>query len=158
MKAATIQEIKQELSDTSAAKLKQLCLHLAKFKKENKELLTYLLFESHDEASYIQEVKSGIEEGFKELPKSNNYLNKKTLRKILRIANKHIKYMASKQAEATILMHFCQELKSSGIPFQKTAALSNLYQQQIKKIKAAIATLHEDLQYDFHQQLNNLAI
>ncbi|MCX6207212.1 MAG: hypothetical protein NTZ19_13295 [Bacteroidetes bacterium] len=158
MKAASIQEIKQELSETSPAKLKQLCLHLAKFKKENKELLTYLLFESHDEASYINEVKAGIDEGFTELPKTNNYLNKKTLRKILRIANKHIKYMGSKQAEAIILMHFCNELKSSSIPFQKTAALTNIYLQQIKKIKAAIATLHEDLQYDFQQQLKELAI
>ena len=158
MKAATIQELKQELSDTSPAKLKQLCLHLAKFKKENKELLTYLLFEAHDEASYINEVKAGIDEGFTELPKANNYLNKKTLRKILRIANKHIKYMGSKQAEAIILMHFCNELKSSSIPFQKTTVLTNLYLQQIKKIKAAIATLHEDLQYDFQQQLNDLAI
>lgn len=66
--------------------------------------------------------------------------------------------MASKQAEASILMHFCKELKNSSIPFQKTAALTNIYLQQIKKIKAAIATLHEDLQYDFQQQLKELAI
>lgn len=158
MKAASIQELKLELNDTSAAKLKQLCLHLAKFKKENKELLTYLLFESHDEAAYILQVNAGIDEGFEELPKANNYLNKKTLRKILRIANKHIKYMSSKQGEATILMHFCERLKNSSIPFQKTTILNNLYQQQIKKIKAAIATLHEDLQYDFQQQLNDLSI
>jgi hypothetical protein len=158
MKAASIQELKQELSETSAPKLKQLCLHLAKFKKENKELLTYLLFESHDEASYIIQVNAGIDEGFIELPKANNYLNKKTLRKILRIANKHIKYMGSKQAEASILIHFCQSLKNSSIPFQKTTQLTNLYLQQIKKIKAAIATLHEDLQYDFQQQLKELSI
>lgn len=158
MKAASIQELKQELGETSPAKLKQLCLHLAKFKKENKELLTYLLFEAHDEASYINEVKASIDDGFTELPKANNYLTKKTLRKILRIANKHIKYMGSKQAEASILMHFCHALKNSSIPFQKTAVLTNLYLQQIKKIKAAIATLHEDLQYDFQQQLKDLAI
>jgi hypothetical protein len=158
MKAASIQEIKLELSETSAAKLKQLCLHLAKFKKENKELLTYLLFESHDEASYINEIKAGIDEGFAELPKANNYLNKKTLRKILRIANKHIKYMGSKQGEAAVLMHFCEQLKNSSIPFQKITILKNIYLQQLKKINAAIGSLHEDLQYDFHQQLKELAI
>jgi len=158
MKAASIQEIKLELSETSAAKLKQLCLHLAKFKKENKELLTYLLFESHDEAAYINEVKAGIDEGFAELPKANNYLNKKTLRKILRIANKHIKYMGSKQAEATILLHFCEQLKNSSISFQKITILKNIYLQQIKKINAAISSLHEDLQYDFEQQIKDLAL
>ena len=158
MKAASIQELKQELSETSPAKLKQRCLHLAKFKKENKELLNYLLFESHDEASYIEQVNAEIDEGFTELPNANNYLNKKSLRKILRIANKHIKYMASKQGEAMILIHFCQALKKSSIPFHKTTQLTNLYLQQIKKIKAAIASLHEDLQYDFQQQLKDLAI
>ena len=158
MKAASIQEIKLELSETSAAKLKQLCLHLAKFKKENKELLTYLLFESHDEAAYINEVKAGIDEGFAELPKANNYLSKKTLRKILRIANKHIKYMGSKQAEATILLHFCEQLKNSSIPFQKITILKNIYLQQIKKINVAISSLHEDLQYDFEQQIKDLAL
>lgn len=158
MKAASIQEIKSELNETSSAKLKQLCLHLAKFRKENKELLTYLLFEAHDETAYINEVKAGIDEGFAELPKANNYLNKKSLRKILRIANKHIKYMGSKQGEATILLHFCDKLKQSTIPFQKITILKNIYLQQIKKINVAIKSLHEDLQYDFQQQIKELNI
>jgi len=119
MKVASIQDLKQELNETNPAKLKLLCLHLAKFKKENKELLTYLLFEAHDEACYIKEVKASIDEGFTELPKSNNYLNKKTLRKILRIANYHIKYMGSKQAEAIILIHYCQQLKNQKYLFRK---------------------------------------
>ena len=40
MKAATIHEIKQELVTLKPAALSELCLRLAKFKKENKELLT----------------------------------------------------------------------------------------------------------------------
>ncbi|MBY0481530.1 MAG: hypothetical protein K2Q21_09250 [Chitinophagaceae bacterium] len=158
MKTATIQELKLELNETSSAKLRQLCLHLAKFKKENKELLTYLLFESQDEAAYINQVQSIIDEGFAELPKANNYLSKKSLRKTLRVTNKHIRYMGSKQAEAQILIYFCKQLKGSKIPFQKTTVLLNLYLQQIKKIKAALATLHEDLQYDFMQEVEELSI
>ena len=53
MKAANIHEIKLELSATKQPRLVQLCLRLARFKKENKELLTYLLFEAHDDAGYI---------------------------------------------------------------------------------------------------------
>ncbi len=45
MKAVTIKKIKDELSDKSASELMDICLHLSKFKKENKELLTYLLFD-----------------------------------------------------------------------------------------------------------------
>ena len=42
MKAATVKEIKTELENLSPAALLPLTLRLAKFKKENKELLTYL--------------------------------------------------------------------------------------------------------------------
>ena len=156
MKAASIQELKQELNETNAADLRQLCLRLAKFKIENKELISYLLFNAHDEAGYIDSVKNLIDEEFLELPKPNTYLTKKSLRKILRIANKHIKYMGSKQADATIRIHFCNQMKLSKIPFQKTAVLKNLYQQQLKNIATAIAGLHEDLRYDFQQELNQL--
>ena len=62
MKAATIHEIKQELSTVKPGELVELCLRLGKFKKENKELLTYLLFEAHDEQGYIQGVKKEMDE------------------------------------------------------------------------------------------------
>ena len=42
MKAVTIKQLKDELAHKSASELKELCLHLSRFKKENKELLTYL--------------------------------------------------------------------------------------------------------------------
>ena len=157
MKTATIQEIKQELNGVAQGRLLDLCLRLAKFKKENKELLTYFLFEAHNEEAYINSVKILIDEGFTELPKANLYLTKKSLRKILRNTNKYIRYAGSKQAEVVLLIYYCKKLKDSGIPIQKSNLLINLYQQQIKKINAALQLLHEDLQYDYQQELNHLA-
>jgi hypothetical protein len=155
MKAASVHEIKQALMSNAAKELTELCLRLAKFKKENKELLTYLLFEAHNEEAYIIEVNQQITDEFDQIdPGQNLYFIKKTLRKILRIANKHIRYTGSKQAEVAILLHFTTSLKKSGIPFMKSTALANLYKQQIKKIHAALGTLHEDLQYDYLQMLN----
>ena len=43
MKAVTVKEIKTELSHRSHDEILKLCLELSKFKKENKELLTYLV-------------------------------------------------------------------------------------------------------------------
>src|SRR5215203_6161511 len=106
MKAASVNEIKQELKDLNALQLTELCLRLARFKKENKELLTYLLFEAHDLAGYILSVKEQMDENFAEINTSNIYFAKKTLRKILRLANKHIRYTGSKEAEAEILLHY----------------------------------------------------
>lgn len=77
MKTATISELKQELQTLAPGRLLELCLRLTKYKKENKELLTYLLFEANDEAGYISSVKATIDEDFGELPKANLYLSKK---------------------------------------------------------------------------------
>jgi hypothetical protein len=156
MKAATIQEIKQELTNLPAPKLAELCLRLAKFKKDNKELLTYLLFESTDLAEYIGNVKKEIDLGFEELPKPNLYLTKKSLRKVLRITAREIRYTGSPQAEVELLTYFLQKIKGSGIPIDKSPVLVNLYQNQLKKVRGVIATMHEDLQYDYLRELKKL--
>ena len=158
MKAASISDIKQELNNLPTAKLLELCLRLAKYKKDNKELLNYLLFEEHDEQAYITNVKKQTEEEFEEINKSNLYFVKKSLRKILRTITKHIRYTSSKQAEVELIMHFCSTLKNAGIPLKNSTVLNNLYQSQIKKVAKVIATLHEDLQYDYLKELDNLAL
>ncbi|MFN8298331.1 MAG: hypothetical protein U0T75_04430 [Chitinophagales bacterium] len=157
MKAATVQELKEELKHLPAGKVLELCLRLARFKKENKELLTYLLFEAHDEQEFIKGVQQEVDQQFAEIPKGNSlYLVKKTLRKILRGVNKYIRYSGNKTTEAELLLYYIERLKTSGIPFQKSPVLVNLYNQQLKKVKAAVGSLHEDLQYDFEQRIEAL--
>ena len=157
MKVASIHEIKQELGALPPGELVELCLRLAKFKKESKELLTYLLFESHHLDGYIASVKEYITLEFDGLGTGNLYFAKKTLRKILRITNKHIRFTGSKQAEVELLLFFCGKMRRSGIKMEKSVQLVNLYTQQLRKIEKALATMHEDLQYDFRRQLDNLA-
>ncbi len=156
MKAASISEIKNELGNLAPARLAELCLQLAKYKKDNKELLSYLLFEENDQAAYIENVKKEIDNQFEEVNTSHLYFAKKTLRKILRITGKHIRYTGSKQAEAALLIYFCRKLKDSGIAFKTSTVLMNLYQSQLKKINAAIAGFHEDLQYDYLKEIKDL--
>lgn len=153
MRSATIQELKQELTSEKPARLIELCLRLARFKKENKELLTYLLFEAHDEESYIRSVKSEITELFGTINQSHLYFAKKTLRKIVRVINKYSRYSGNKQTDIELRMFFCNELKESDIPFRQNAVISNLYDNQVKKIKTLLATLHEDLQHDYARNL-----
>ena len=90
MKAVSLKLIKTELDLLHPDRVKALCLQMAKFKKENKELLSYLLFEADNEQTYINDVKSQLDELFTEINKSNLYFAKKTIRKILRTANKYI--------------------------------------------------------------------
>ncbi|MDB5197468.1 MAG: hypothetical protein JWP88_1839 [Flaviaesturariibacter sp.] len=156
MKAASISEIKQELKNTPQAQVMELCLRLARYKKENKELLTFLLFEAEDMSAYAKNIKEEIDEGFSGMNKSNLYIAKKSLRKILRTVNKYIKYAADKELEIDLLLHFCTNYKGLKIPAHKNTALANIYTSQIKKIKAAIDTLHEDLQHDYLRQIERL--
>ena len=158
MKAASISEIKSELKALPPAQLTELCLRLARFKKENKELLTYLLFEANDVSTYVSGVKGEIEEAFGDVNWSNLYFAKKTIRKILRTVSKYSRYTGDKQAEAEMLIHFCKTLKGSGKPFHRNAVLLKLYQGQVKKIKTLIESFHEDLQYDYLQDVNALDV
>ena len=156
MKAVSLSEIKQELQSLHAKEIAELCLRLARYKKENKELLAYLLFDAHDPEAYAMHIKEGIDESFKEVNISNLYFAKKTLRKILRQVNKHIRFTLNKQTEAELRIHFCLTLKASGITLQKNKALSSMYVNQIKKIRIALTGLHEDIQYDLMKQVEQL--
>jgi hypothetical protein len=156
MKSATIQGIKQELSAIKPAQLAELCLRLARFKKENKELLTYLLFEAHDEQGYVRSVKTEIDEHFSTINLSQLYFAKKSLRKIVRIINKYCRYSGSRQTEIELRIFFCTQLKDSGIPIQRNAVINNLYQSQLKKINTLLDALHEDLQYDYLKEVEKL--
>ena len=156
MKAASVNEIKQELKGRDKNELVELCLRLARYKKENKELLTYLLFEADDLPVYIRHVNEEIDEGFAGINTSNVYFAKKTIRKVLRVANKHIRYTGSKTAEAEILIHYLTGFKNLKLSWQKSTALVNLYQSQLKKIRAAIGTMHEDLQHDYLREVEKV--
>lgn len=156
MKAASLNEIKQELITLPPKKVMELCLRLAKFRKENKELLSYLLFESHNEQGYVESIKKEINDHFWDLPRGNMYIIKKGLRKILRSIAKYSKHTASKESEVEILIHFCKNLNDSAIPFRANKALSNLYDQQLKKLNALAEQVHEDLRFDYKKQLEQL--
>ena len=153
MKAASIHEIKQELGNLQKTQLEELCVRLSRYKKENKELLSYLLFESFDETAYCANIKREMEIQFALINNANLYFVKKSLRKILRITSKYCRYTSNAETEIKLLIHFCKILQASRIPFRESPVLVNLYNAQLKKINKAIATLHEDLQYDYLQEL-----
>lgn len=156
MKAVNLPEIKKELNTLSSTELQQLCLRLARFKKENKELLTYLLFESHNESGYIATVKGFIDEEFEVINTNNFYYIKKSIRKILRNVKKFIRYSQQKETEVELLLYFCEKLKVFSPSIKRSTQLQNMYNRQILLAKKTIAKLHEDLQYDYNVMLEDL--
>ncbi len=156
MNSASISEIKKELQRLDADALHAICLRLAKYKKENKELLSYLLSDAHDEAGYIRSVKEEIDVMFLELDGRNLYIVKKMLRKILRMANRQIKYSGIPQTELELRIYFCEKVNEAGVPLTAGTVLYNLYQQQLKKITTVLAKLPEDYQVDYADAIEAL--
>ena len=156
MKTATIKELKDELGHYSREELLDYCLRMAKFKKENKELLTYLLFEASNEAHYIEGLKELIDERFSEINTSSYYYIKKSIRKILREIKKHLRYSKNKETAVELLIYFCQKLVLMQPSMNRSIALQNIYQRQLILIRKTIKTLDEDLQYDYGVELDNL--
>jgi len=156
MTSASISDIRKELQQADADTLQALCLRLARYKKENKELLNYLLFEASHEHGYIQQVKAEIELMFEEVADKNLYLVKKILRKILRYANRQIKYSGLPQTELELRIFFCEKIVAARIPLSTGTVLYNLYQQQLKKIGSVLSKLPEDLQGDYTPSLKTI--
>lgn len=156
MKASTISTLKKELGSLSHGDILEICLKLVKYKKENKELLNYLLFEANNEQAYIRNIKDEIDLQFTEINVSHLYFAKKSIRKILKSTNKFIRYSGRKQTEVELLIHFCSRLKESGVPIRSSNSLSNLFENQLRKIRDTISTLHEDLQHDYLEEIIGL--
>ncbi|HQW44566.1 MAG TPA: hypothetical protein PLX74_10320, partial [Chitinophagaceae bacterium] len=118
---------------------------------------TYLLFEAHDTTAYIDGVKVQMDSQFESINKSSVYFIKKTLRKILRITNKFIRYSSSALVETELLLYFCSSVRALGSSIAGSTVIANLYQTQLKKINKAIASMHEDLQYDYLKELKQMS-
>ena len=158
MKSATVKELKDELSRYSQKEILAICLRLSKFKKENKELLTYLLYESKNEMAYIENVKNEVDIQFEQINKNSYYFIKKSVRKILRTIKKYIRYSQKKETEVELLIFFCYKLNNFHPSINKNKVLQKLYLQQIESIRKTVSKLHEDLQYDYETELDELSL
>jgi hypothetical protein len=156
MKAASVSEIRQQLKTLDQKQLVELCLRLARYKKENKELLTFLLYEAGDLPHYIAGVNEELDQIFAGVNTSSVFFAKKTIRKALRTANKYIRYAGDKTVEVEVLLNFCTAFRGLKLDWKRSPLLANIYYAQIKKIGAAIDTLHEDLQYDYRRSYDRL--
>jgi hypothetical protein len=120
--------------------------------------LTYLLFESSDELDYIKNVKREIDEQFELINTTSSYFIKKSIRKILRYTRKYIRYSQKKETEVELLIYFCSKMNQFTPSIHRITALQNLFDRLIESIRKTMLSLHEDLQYDFGLELEELVI
>lgn len=158
MQVASLKEFKDELKHLDKNELSDLILHFIRFKKDNKELLQYLLFETHRESDYIQEIKNEIEDAFKNINNSSYFLMKKTIRKQLRLLKKYLRYSKKKTTEVELILYFCNELLELDPSIKYNKVLLNIFDREIIRMEKMIQTLHEDLQYDYLREIEDLKL
>jgi hypothetical protein len=148
IKTYGLQDIKKELLHLSSTEVADLNLRLARYKKENKELLAYLLFEAHDEHAFVEKVKAECGFMFSQLP-VHSYQMAKSLRKILRLISKYVKFIGSKEADIDLLLNFCRNYLQYVDRRGTYKPLRLILTRQLEKVNKAISKLHEDLQADY---------
>ena len=153
MKIASINQIKKEIGQLPEAELVILLSELAKYNKENKELLNYLLFEADFESNYIQKIKEDLDLQFQEINKSNIRFIKKGLQKIARELKKNIKYSGKKETEIELLIHFCENMMALKIRLDRFPVLFNLLNRQFTNIEKALLKIDEDLHADYRKEI-----
>ena len=158
MQAATLVQLKRTLRERPAHELLEHCLRLAKYSRDNKELLTYLALRADDEEGYLEEIKQDIDDAFWVVPRNNIWRTKRAIRKIVKALNKHVKFSGRRDSEVELRLHFCRRMRESELPYRKNSVLSNLYDAQVKKTRAAYAKLHEDLQFDYGERVRELTL
>jgi hypothetical protein len=150
-----VQDIKKEIQHLSQQQVADLLLRLVRYKKENKELAAYLLFDADNEQAFIEKVKGEVGFMFSALP-SQSYLAAKYMRKILRLITKYNKFIGSKQAEIELLINFCYNYLQYTDKRLSYKPLRLILTRQLEKIRGLIVKLHEDLQFDYTQDYNTL--
>lgn len=151
---ASLADIKRELNTYNQSQLLETCLRIIKFKKDNKELATYLLFAAGEEAEYIKEINTTTSDGMMLAKSKPLYQQRKTLAKVLRLVNKYARYSGKKETHIELLLHYTERLID--IFDIKLSHIASLLHRNVKRITAMIATLHPELQYDYGQRLNLL--
>lgn len=156
MQSSPLSHIKKELQHLNHAALVALCYRLIQYKRENKDLVHYLLFEQQDEKGFRKKLCTAIDDLFAEVNQNSIYFAKKTIRKIIRFMHRYLKFSNDAVTGIEVILHFCRNMQALSLRWHESKVMNNLYQQQIKKATQMLKSLHEDLQYDYSELIAEL--
>ncbi len=153
MKPATLVQIRKELETISPQRLMALTLRLIKFKTENKEFVSYLLFDEDQLSEYLADLKFEISAMLDDVTFTKPLIAKKTLRKCQKTITKHAKYMGSKDAEAELYIFIIRKIHEKGINKYTNRTIQIIYLRLIEKVKKLLPNIHNDLRIDFEKEI-----
>ncbi|MFD2201202.1 hypothetical protein [Shivajiella indica] len=156
MKISSLAELKKELSYLNEKELIDIIVELSKFSRDNKSFLFFKLFERENPRVFIEMVEEEIGMEFAKANTKHYHYAKKSAQAIRRKLNKNLKLTKDKTAQIELIIFFCKNLKLYGYLDFRHPVIDNLYKVQVGKAEKLIASLHEDLQYDYKSILEEL--
>ncbi len=156
MQLPSLTEIKKELKRLDHKELTDLILDLSKFTRDNKAYLYFKLFERENSKLFVEMVQEDLEFEFQKANTKHYYVAKKSAQGIRRKLNKNLKLTKDKAQQIELIAYFCEQLKAYGYLNFHHPVIENLYLLQVGKIEKLITGLHEDLQYDYQEKLQQL--
>lgn len=156
MKFPSLAQLKKELKLLNEQELQELIVDLSKFSRDNKAYLFFKLNEVQQPNLFVEMVQEELENEFLNSRSDHYYYAKKSAQKIRRKMNKLLKLSKDKSQQVDVILYFCERLKEEGFLRHNSTVLDNLYQVQLRKAQKLVDGLHEDLQYDYRLQLEEL--
>lgn len=156
MQLPSLSVLKKELTLLSEKELIELITELSKFSRENKAFLYFKLHERESPRLFSEMVQEELEKEFQLANTKNYHVAKKAAQAIRRKLNKFLKLSKNKPDQIELIAFFCQNMVRYGYLEYRHPVIDNLYAVQIRKIETLIASLHEDLQYDYIQLVHGL--
>jgi hypothetical protein len=156
MQLPSLSSLKKELQEREPGELVELILQLSKLNRDNKTFLYFKLFDSEDASLFVDTVKEELDNAFFSANTRNYYTAKKSAQSIRRVLNKNLKLTKDPLAKIELIAYLCQHLEELGYLDFRYPVIDNLYALQVGKIEKLIATLHEDLQFDYRELLEKL--
>lgn len=150
-----LSDLKKELAELSKPELIQLCLRVAKLKRENKELLAYLIYDASDPLFYAQKLKPEIKEVF-EQPFQHAYYLTKSIRKSMRLITKYYRFTSNKQGETELLIYLADQFHNTWRKEYLYQALGKVIIRCLEKAEANLKKIDEDFRADFEQPIEEL--
>lgn len=152
----SLKTIRDELSLLTNKELISIVSALIKFRKDNKELVTYMLFDSKDETVYVKTVIEETNTAMESVNRFNAKQQIKHIRKVLRNVKKAIKISGNHETAITLLLHFCSIMKEKNLPIYRFKGINLIWERCISQIETEMLKIHEDLRYDYGEELKRL--
>lgn len=151
----SLKNIKDELKQFSQEELLEFTARIIRSKKENKELAAYILFEQDREDEYAQKLIDHLNAELEDINYSRPFIAKKSIRRVNRLSNRYLKYSGNTETALKVTIFLAEKVTAKSRQHRLMRHTEKIIEQYLTKYNKLLSGMHEDLQYDYQNVLND---